>query len=117
MSLEDVDDRTVLEIRELLRQTRNRDAVVHVVEKRGMEPADAQELVYSIHKANLSANRKGALYKMIGSGAVLAIMLLILLGAHRISATLMIVLLVSGAGFLWGLAGFLMANGYEVDPD
>lgn len=59
MSLEDVDDRTVLEIRELLRQTRNRDAVVHVVEKRGMEPADAQELVYSIHKANLSANRKG----------------------------------------------------------
>ena len=54
---------------------------------------------------------------MIGSGAVLAIMLLILLGAHRISATLMIVLLVSGAGFLWGLAGFLMANGYEVDPD
>ena len=117
MNLEDVDDRTVLEIRELLRQTRNRDGVVRVIQNRGMEEADAQELVYSIHKANLSANRKGALYKMIGSGVVLALMLLILLGAHRISPVLLIALLASGAGFIWGFAGFVMANGYEVDPD
>ncbi len=117
MNFEAVDARTVLEIRELLRQTRNRDGVVNVMEKRGLEPAEAQELVYSIHKANLSANRKGTLYKMIGSGAVLAILLLIVLGAHRISAGLAILLLVSAGGFLWGFAGFVMANGYEVDPD
>lgn len=115
MNIDEVDDRKVLEIRELLRQTRNRDAVARLMENRGLE--DARELVYAIHKANLSANRKGALYKMIGSGAVLALCLLILLGAHRIGTGLVIVLVASGGGFLWGLTGFIMANGYEVGPD
>jgi len=90
MNIDEVDDRTVLAIRELLRQTRNRDAVARLMRNRGLEEADARELVYAIHKANLTANRKGALYKMIGSGAVLALGLLIVFGAHRIGAGLVI---------------------------
>lgn len=117
MNIDEVDDRKVLEIRELLRQTRNRDAVARFLHNRGLEEADARELVYAIHKANLTANRKGALYKMIGGGAVLALGLLIVFGAHRIGAGLVIMLVLSGGGFLWGLTGFIMANGYEVDPD
>jgi putative exporter of polyketide antibiotics len=123
MNMEEVDARTILEIREILRQTRNRDAVVRLMQNRGMEETDAHELVYSIHRANLSANRKGALYKMIGSGTMLAVTLLILsvthrtLGANRINAALVIMAAISAGGFLWGLSGFIMANGYEVDPD
>jgi len=41
----------------------------------------------------------------------------ILFGAHRISTGLVIAMVVSGGGFLWGLSGFVMANGYDVDPD
>jgi hypothetical protein len=41
----------------------------------------------------------------------------ILLGTHRINATLVIMAAISAGGFLWGLSGFFMANGYEVEPD
>jgi hypothetical protein len=119
-------DRTVLEIRELLAKTRNRDAVVRLMSGRGMPPEEAHGLVYSIHKANLSANRKSSFWLMMSGGTGIIISLLAILmtsgqATSRSARARAIVILVIGipavGSLLWGFASFVMASGYEVDED
>jgi hypothetical protein len=111
------DDRAIIEVREMLMKYRNKDAVAKVLHNRGMDEQEATDFVYSIYKANLSANRKASIYATIISGAVLALMLLIVVGARRASGMIIIFLVASGIGFLWGGVKFLTASGYEIDED
>ena len=111
------DDRAVLEIREMLAKLRNKDAVVRVLQNRGMPPDEARELVYDIHKAILTANRKSSLYAAIGSGCTCALLVLIVILSHRMSGALVVFTLIAGGGFLWSGVKFLTASGYEVEDD
>ena len=83
-------DRSILEVRELLSKQRNKEVVINYYINRGMDPDEAREMVTSIYKENLSVNRKSSLGVLIGGGIGTGIGLLILLGARRISGGLMI---------------------------
>ena len=110
-------DRSELEVRELLNKQRNKDAVINYYINRGVDSDEAREMVMSIYKDNLSTNRKSALGALIGGGIGTGIGLLILLGARRISTGLVIWLAICGLAFCGGLAKFLMASGYEIAED
>jgi hypothetical protein len=110
-------DRSVLEVRELLAKQRNKEVVINYYINRGMEPDEAREMVTSIYKENLSVNRKSSLGVLIGGGIGTALGLLVLVGARRISTGLIIWLGICGFTFCGGLAKFLMASGYEVSDD
>jgi len=111
------EDRAVMEIREILAKLRNKDAVVRVLQNRGMPLEEARELVYAIHKANLSANRKFSLYGAIGSGLLCALLALVLISSRRVNGVLIIFMVISGVGFLWSGVKFVTASGYEVEDD
>ncbi len=110
-------DRSVLEVRELLSKQRNKEVVINYFINRGTDPDEAREMVTSIYKENLSINRKSSLGVLIGGGIGTALGLFILVGARRISTGLMIWLAICGFAFCGGLAKFLMASGYEVSDD
>ena len=111
------EDRAILEIREMLAKLHNKDAVVRVLQNRGMAPEEARDLVYDIHKAILSANRKYSLYGAIGSGAVCALLVLLMVASRRMNGAAVIFAVISGLGFLWSSVKFLTASGYEVEDD
>ena len=108
------EDRTVLQVRELLATQRNKNVVVNYYINQGMAPDEAREMVYSIYKENRWENRKTALGIMIGGGIGTAIFVAIWLGTGRL---FYIWLPLCAIGFLSGLAKFLMASGYEVSAD
>ncbi len=117
-------DRAVLEIREMLRKTRNREAVIRVIAQRGMEEETARELVNSIHRATLSANRWSALGAawVGGIGVTLSLLVFFLsadsLSGRRLSiAAVGVGLPISAVALLWGLVKLCTASGYEVDED
>lgn len=110
-------DRSELEVRELLAKQRSKDTVINYYINRGMDPDEARAMVMDIYKGNLSVNRKSAMGILIGGGIGTGIGLLVLIGAHRISGALVIWLAISGLAFCGGLAKFLMASGYEVAED
>ncbi len=107
-------DRSVLEVRDLLAKQRNKDVVINYYVNRGMDTDEAREMVISIYKENLSINRKSSLGILIGGGIGTAICGAILIGTGRL---LYIWLPLCAIAFLWGFVKFTMASGYEVDDD
>ncbi|MSU58927.1 MAG: hypothetical protein EXS35_12305 [Pedosphaera sp.] len=75
-------DRTVIEIRELLAKTQDKDKVVRILITRGMDEAEAHDLVYAIYKETLSFNRKSALWATIGCGTGFVVLGTIVLATH-----------------------------------
>lgn len=96
---------------------RNKDAVIRVLLNRGMPPDEAHELVQTIHKANLAANRKHSLYGDISSGLVCALLSMFLISSRRVSGALVVFTMILGFGFLWSSVKFVTASGYEVEDD
>jgi hypothetical protein len=108
-------DRTVIEIRELLAKTQDKDKVVRVMQTRGMPPEEARDLVFAIYRENLSANRKTSLAGLIGCGFVTVLSGGALVATHGLIGALGVVALISFIGFLWCLVKFVTAKGYEVE--
>jgi len=110
-------DHTVTIVRDLLAQKRNKDLIVAVLQKRGMAEEDARELVHSIYKENLSANRRSSLGFLFGGGAGAFISLGIFLLSDRPQYYWLPICALAFFCFVWGLIKFLTASGYEVEPD
>ena len=110
-------DRTVIEIRDFLAKTQDKDKVVRVMQTRGMPPDEARDLVYAIYKENLSSNRKTSLAGLIGCGFVTVLAGGALIATHGLIGALGVVALIALLGFLWSLVKFLTAKGYEVEQD
>jgi hypothetical protein len=107
-------DRAVIEVREMLTKYRNKDAVTKTLHNRGMDAQEARDFVYSIHKANLSVNRKSSLATVVISGGIFAILVAIWVSTGRL---FVVWLPISGIAMLWGLVKFFTASGYEVESD
>jgi hypothetical protein len=110
-------DRTVIEIRELLAKTRNKDQVVRIMKTRGMDEQEAHDLVYSIYKEVLSVNRKSSLLAAIGCGAGFLVFGVASLATAFMVPVLVIITGIVFLGFLWGAVKLCTANGYELDED
>jgi hypothetical protein len=110
-------DRTVIEIRELLAKTQNKDGVVRILKTRGMDESEARDLVHAIHREILWCNRKTALWAAIGSGIVCLVFAIIAIATHFLIGGVVIIAAVAALGALWGAVKLLTASGYELDED
>jgi hypothetical protein len=110
-------DRIVIEIREFLAKTKNKDQVVRIMKTRGMDEGEAHELVYAIHKEILWTNRKAALWATIGCGTGFLALGIASLATHFLIGALVVVTVVVGLGALWGAVKLFTASGYELDED
>jgi hypothetical protein len=110
-------DRTVIEIRELLAKTQNKDGVVRLMKTRGLDESEAHDLVYAIHKEILWTNRKTALWAAIGSGILCLVFAIIAIVTHFLIGGVVIIAVVAAFGALWGAVKLLTASGYELDED
>ena len=79
---------------------------------RGMQPAQARDLVLKVHGAMKWEVRKQAFWKMLGSGVLLAIFGGIFLATGRL---FFIIIPFALAGFLWGAIQFVFAVGFDAD--
>src|SRR6185295_17635769 len=95
-------DRTVIEIRELLCKTKNKDGVVRIMKTRGMDETEAQDLVYAIHKEILWTNRKSALWATIGSGTACLILTIVSIATHFLIGAVVVFAAITAIGALWG---------------
>jgi hypothetical protein len=93
-----------------LQETKNPEKVKRFLVAKGLDEARADAAVDQVHGALKSAIRKKALLKMIGSGVVLGIFLAIYFSTGHL---FFIIIPIAGFGFLWGLAQFIFAAGYE----
>ena len=107
-------DRAVIEVRELLLTTKDKEKVVRILINRGVDEAEARALVHAVRKANLATNRGSALLPMLGSGVVAVILLCVWVFAGRL---FYIWLPLAAGSFIWFAVKFFMASGYEVEAD
>ena len=107
-------DRTVMEIRELLVTTENKDHVVRVLKTRGMDEAEAEDLVRAIFKQNRWENRKSSLAAMLGSGVIVAMLLGVWFSTGRL---FYIWLPLSGIACLWATVKFCTDSGSTIETD
>ena len=110
-------DRTVIEIRELLAKTQNKDGVVRIMKTRGMDEGEARDLVYAIHKEILWANRKSALWATIACGSAFVGLGIAVLATHFLLGALVVITGIVGLGAMWGAVKLITASGYELDED
>jgi hypothetical protein len=110
-------DRTVIEIRELLAKTKNKDQVVRIMKTRGMDEEEGRDLVYAIHKEILWTNRKSALWATITCGSGFLVLAIVVVASHFIMGSLVVITGIVGLGFLWGAVKLFTASGYELDED
>ena len=110
-------DRTVIEIRELLAKTQNKDGVVRILKNRGMDETEAHDLVYAIHKQILWTNRKSALWATIGCGTACVVLSIIVLATRGLVGAIVIFAVLTLLGALWGAVKLVTASGYELDED
>ena len=104
----------MIEIRELLVTTKNKDQVVRVLKHRGMDEAEARSLVLAVYKQNLWDNRKTSLWAACGSGAVFVI----LLGVWLFTGQLFYIWLpLSGLSMIWFIIKCCTASGYQIEED
>jgi hypothetical protein len=108
------DEKMFFHVVERLRSLRNPEKVKQGLVAKGMHPVKADEFVDHVHKALKWEIRKGALGKMIGSGVILAIFLLIFAFTGHL---FFLIIPITGVGFLWGLGQFIFASGYEVQAE
>jgi hypothetical protein len=103
--------RAYLDTKRLLATEKNLESVARTLQTRGMKADDAQDLVEQVFRDNQAENRKRALFKMLGSGALLVIFV----GIFLSSGTLFYIILPFAAiSFLWGMVGYLTASGFVV---
>jgi hypothetical protein len=105
-------DRLVIEVRELLVTTKNKDQIVRVLENRGMDSVEARELVQGVYKQNLWENRKMSLLAAIGSGAIFVGLLIVWFATDRL---FYVWLPLSGIAMLWGIVKCSTASGYSIE--
>ena len=110
-------DRTVIEIRELLCKTKNKDQVVRIMKTRGMDEGEAHDLVYAIHKEILWSNRKTALWATIGCGSGFLLFGAISVASLGFAGPVVVVAIILLLGTLWGAVKLFTASGYELDED
>lgn len=95
-----------------LREEHSVDKIVKSLKGRGLHEFQARELVLKVRSAMKWQVRKAAFWKLLGSGALLAIFG----GIFVATGTLFYIILPFAAfGFLWGLIQFVFAVGYDVD--
>lgn len=107
-------DRTVMQIRELLVTTQDKNQVVRVLKARGMEESEAHDLVQAVYKQNRWENRRASLLGMLGSGAIVVILLVVWFATNRL---FYVWLPLSALAFLWATVKFCTANGYQLEED
>jgi hypothetical protein len=105
------DEKMFFHVVERLRSLKNPDKVKEDLVAKGMHRVKADEVVDAVHKALKWEIRKGALVKMVGSGLVLGLFLLIFVFTGHL---FFIIIPITAVGFLWGLGQFVFATGYEV---
>jgi hypothetical protein len=105
-------DRTVIEIRELLVTTQDKDQVVCVLKNRGLDESEAHALVRAVYKQNRTENRKTSLIAMLGSGAVVVFLLAVLVTTGRL---FYVWLPLAALAFLWATVKFCTATGYQIE--
>ncbi|MSU58926.1 MAG: hypothetical protein EXS35_12300 [Pedosphaera sp.] len=105
-------DRTVLEVRELLVTTQDRDKVVRVLKNRGMDEAEAAALVLAVYKQNRWENRKLSLFAAIGSGAIVAVLLVVWFTTGRL---FYVWLPLAALACLWSTIKCCTATGYQLE--
>jgi len=107
-------DRTVMEIRELLVTTQNKDHVVRVLKNRGMDESEARGLVQAVYKQNRWENRKTSLLAMLGSGMICAVLLVVWFTTDRL---FYVWLPLSAIATLVAAVKFCTASGYQFEED
>ena len=105
-------DQLVIESRNLLAETKNKDAVVRVLLHRGMAQDEACAMVDAIYKQTRWENRKAALVGMAGSGVVVVSLLAVWIFAGRL---FYLWLTLAGLTFLWSTVKFCTASGYDFE--
>jgi len=97
-------------IADKLREGESVDRVTKMI--RGMQPAQARDLVLKVRSAMKWNVRKQAFWKMLGSAVLLVIFGGIFLATGRL---FFIILPFAVAGFLWGAIQLIFAVGYDAD--
>jgi hypothetical protein len=105
-------DRLVMEVRELLVTTQNKDQVIRLLENRGLDETEARDIVLGIYKQNLWENRKTSLFAAIGSGAIFIGLLIVWFATDRL---FYVWLPLSGIAMLWGIVKSCTASGYSIE--
>jgi hypothetical protein len=105
-------DRVVIEVRELLVTTQNKDQVVRVLKNRSLDESEAHDLVQAIYKQNLWDNRKTSLFAAIGSGAIFVGLLVVWFTTDRL---FYVWLPLSGIAMLWAIIKCCTASGYQIE--
>ncbi len=104
--------RVMIEARNLLASERDRDLAAQKLCGFGVNLDQANAIVRGIFKENQRHNRKQSFVKMIGGIGGLALVGALLVFAHRLFYW---ILIISAISAVWGLAGFIGADGYELD--
>lgn len=107
-------DRAVIEVRDLLADTEDKDKVARVLMHRGMEESEAHALVQAVFKQNRSANRQKSFIAMLGSGAVVVALVLVWIFTERL---FYIWLPLSAVALLWATVKFCTATGYRIEDE
>jgi hypothetical protein len=107
-------ERAVMEIRELLVTTQNKDQVVRVLKHRGIDEDEARSLVLAVYKQNLWDNRKTSLWAALGSGTVFVILLVVWFATGQL---FYIWLPLSGLSMTWFIIKCCTASGYQIEED
>ena len=103
--------RAYLDTKRLLATEKNIESVARTMQTRGMKADEAQDLVERVFRDNKAENRKRAMFKMLGSGALFVIFV----GIFLASGTLFYIILPFAAiSFLWGMVSYLAASGFVV---
>lgn len=97
-------------IADKLREGESVDRVSKMI--RGMQPAQARDLVLKVRSAMKWNVRKQAFWKMLGSAVLLVIFAGIFLATGRV---FFIIIPFAVAGFLWGAIQFIFAVGFDAD--
>ena len=105
-------DRLVAEVRELLASTKDKAAVVRVLQHRGVAPESAQELVQTVYKRNRWENRKTALGAAVVSGLIAVGLVVVWIATDRL---FYVWLPIAALAAVWSTIKCLTASGYELE--
>ena len=99
-------------IEQLLASTKDKAAVVRVLQHRGVAPESAQELVQTVYKRNLWENRKTALGAAVVSGLIAVGLVVVWIATDRL---FYVWLPIAALAAVWSTIKCLTASGYELE--